>query len=552
MVEYRRFHGCWRCKISGTGCSLTPSSGRHKLKTRPGWAWYISLVFHIQALVDLATSHGPRYLPPNYAGVRWPAFPVQEILERSPPSETILREEWNKDPDSKRTTTYTYFLPVKNLPQIEQYKAKTPMWPRLPVDAEEKVTAILKMAQEGTLERPWAVPYVAPPTQKKASGDRTTTRIPSERGRTRAKSVAQAKTSQASTSRRGKSQSRARAQSVASEGTSVARKMTAKRSGGPPGPRSEERIQGPAARTRSHSKAPHAQRPRVMAYVAIPTRKDGVRDVPSSTDDDEGKISKQHFVEVTSSDYLVPISFVEWKNDNEDSEGYLQGAALSASTRSLRSSTHRIASHILDSHAPTSPDMMPDTHDDGPLQQVDTPPPPQPSSPNHLHQLGSLHTPSTTLGINIQGSDLVAAIRKLFDEEHTKLRGALQSQIDLSIGQALQHANLGTLATGSSSSGTQSVDAISTEASRILTQHLNHAQEEFSKKAEHFQEQFIQAFEQRMSSVLQKIETETNRVVEDKLERFQDRITTWMQEMALPSSSDVHPSPGDQLGDQGK
>lgn len=94
--------------------------------------------------------------------------------------------------------------------------------------------------------------------------------------------------------------------------------------------------------------------------------------------------------------------------------------------------------------------------------------------------------------------------------------------------------------------------SLSQQAREVVNKEMDRAQKEFNKKAEEFQDRFFTNFEARMSNILDKVEARTNEVFDTRFERFQERVMTWMQDMALPSSSEVNPSPADANGESGE
>lgn len=246
-------------------------------------------------------------------------------------------------------------------------------------------------------------------------------------------------------------------------------------------------------------------------------------------------------------DFSVPLSFAERKQDGEDIP--LQGPSTGPSTRSLRSSGRGKSSGVSKTagsgRSPVSPDFFDDILPHGlvsaspppPSPTTAAPPVPGPSSSDAIHSLIS------------DTSVLLSAVRNVIAEEQLKLQGALQSQIDLSIGQALQQ-----FAVGSADAPSSSTDAVSLsqQAREVVNKEMDRAQKEFNKKAEEFQDRFFTNFEARMSNILDKVEARTNEVFDTRFERFQERVMAWMQDMALPSSSEVNPSPADANGESGE
>lgn len=229
------------------GCSLCPQAGGGNLKIA-NWAWLITLVFHIRAVIDLDTEHGPRDVPPDYEDVIFPRFPKDARPEAAMPN-TDIKTQWSKTV-KKQEFVDKYNVPAGKTIAIMSARANAPKWPILPTNLEKKFVSILSKAKSDSLNREYALAY---------------------RGRNPLAERARSKTRGVRGSGRGGLSRR--------QTRSVSRKVVKGLIGSSPTP-GETSI------------------PRRMPYVEVPSTRTGSRrmtSVPSDTDENEGKFITLEF-----------------------------------------------------------------------------------------------------------------------------------------------------------------------------------------------------------------------------------------------------------------
>lgn len=157
VVNLGRFHGCYNCKARSQGCSLCPQVGDVQL-TGP-WCWWLTLIHHVCALLELESQEGPIYVLPNYRHVEFPPFEKDVVkFVRQPPKGDRYGAMWKQVQKEAKTWTF-YAYPHEKLITRTGARPERDFWPHFANQREtiKRAVGIIERGRAGLLPRPWAL-----------------------------------------------------------------------------------------------------------------------------------------------------------------------------------------------------------------------------------------------------------------------------------------------------------------------------------------------------------------------------------------------------------
>ena len=163
IIFLKAFVGCYSCKDRGVYCSLGAAINKQGFRNK-ALAWWITLLHHICAILELGTSEGCLSILPNYADLeleaeKMPEWAVNAYTKiRKVMSKVGVKKRWAELQQSVAPTWKFYAMPHSLLSSLRKKRPTRPYWP-CPGEREKDVIdrgiAILKQGRDGTLPRTW-------------------------------------------------------------------------------------------------------------------------------------------------------------------------------------------------------------------------------------------------------------------------------------------------------------------------------------------------------------------------------------------------------------
>ena len=164
IIFLKAFVGCYSCKDRGVYCSLGAAINKQGFRNK-ALAWWITLLHHICAILELGTSEGCLSILPNYADLeleaeKMPEWAVNAYTKiRKVMSKVGVKKRWAELQQSVAPTWKFYAMPHSLLSSLRKKRPTRPYWPcpgEREQDVIERGITILTQGRNGTLPRIWA------------------------------------------------------------------------------------------------------------------------------------------------------------------------------------------------------------------------------------------------------------------------------------------------------------------------------------------------------------------------------------------------------------